>query len=455
MPSLPGSEHQQSSQAWTLVETAQSTTIGLTVAMLGIAPLTAPILIVILALLTAIVEWRGGGAPLATLSSALRTQAGLAGLAFIGFAGLSATWSSEPSFGFSSVLRVAVTLCAAIYLTIALRRQIHNMNAEQKNRIIRAIPIGAVIALVFLFIETSTRNGLSNFALQLLPKFWSGSSKLGVSGDGSISRLLFEPFMLNRGIAAMVIIAPALMLAISLWTNNIAKHWVIATLTTWLAVIVSMSESETAKLALVGGVVFYALAARRPAGSWRALSTVCAIGTSLALPLGALPYGLGVHTWSSASFSARERVLIWRNTAVSSLAQPLFGVGVQSTRFQNSDLPMIVSPSGKNRSPLGWHTHNAFLQTWFELGAVGACALLMVLLGLIGSWRRLDPRVHPTAVALMAISILVASTGWSMWQPWLVATLGIGMAFVGMLEAVVAPRFAEASVFVRDHASPG
>lgn len=455
MPSLDTPEHLQSSQDWTWVETAQSTTIGLTVAMLGIAPLTAPILIVILALLTAIAEWRGGGVPLTTLNSGLRTQAGLAGLAFIGFAGLSATWSSEPGFGISSVLRVAVTLCAAIYLTIALRRQIHNMNAEHKNRTVRAIPIGAAIALVFLFIETSTRNGLSNSALQLLPQFWSGSSPLAVSGGGSISQLLSEPFMHNRGMAAMVIIAPALMLAISIWANTAAKHWVMAALTIWLAVIVSMSESETAKLAMVGGVIFYVLAAKRPAGSWRALSTVSAIGILLALPLGALPYGLGVHTWSSASFSARERVLIWRNTAVSSLARPLFGVGVQSTRFQISDLPMIVSPSGKSRSPLGWHTHNAFLQTWFELGAVGAGALLMVLLALIGSLRRLDARVHPTAVALMAISILVASTGWSMWQPWLVATLGIGMAFVGMLEAVVAPRAADASNFVREKTPPG
>jgi hypothetical protein len=439
MPASDMREFQQSSHEWTLVETAQSTAVGVTVALLGIAPLTAPILIVVLAILTAIAERRIGGVPLATLNSGLRTHAGFAGLAFIGLAASSATWSSEPVFGFSSVVRVAITLLAAIYLTIALRRQLHHMSELHRNRFIRAIPIGAMIALVILFIETSSRNGLSSFLLQHLPKFWSGSSQLVSSGDESVSRLTSEPFMLNRGIAAMVIVSPALMLAISLWMKNRVTSWIVAALAIWIAAIVFMSESETAKLAIVGGVIFYFLAWKRPGGAWRTLSSVCIIGTVLALPLGVLPYGLGVHTWPSASFSAQERVLIWRNTAVSTLARPLFGVGVQSTRFQNSDLPMIVSPSGKNRSPLGWHAHNAFLQTWFELGAVGAGTLLMVLLALIGSLRRLDASVHPAAVATMAICILVASTGWSMWQPWLVATLAIGTVFVGMLEAAIVP----------------
>ncbi len=426
---------QPATPSWPLVETAQSTLVGLIAGMLGLAPLAAPVLLGVLTLLTITVEWQNGGSPIATFISGLRMPASLACLAFLGFAAISSVWSSEPMFGLVTVFRVSMTFFAALYLTLALRQQMSGMTAVHRTRFVRAIPMGALFAVLVLLVEFLTDNGLSGLIFKLAPGLWSGSPKLIVAKAGEAARLVPEPFMHNRGVAAMVVLAPVFMLGIAIWQKRSVNSWTIPLSALVLAVTVYLSESETAKLAMLGGVVSYALAVMRPVGAWRSLSAVCIIGTVLALPLAMVPYWLGVHTWSAASFSAQERATIWRNTAVSTLNRPLFGVGVQSTRFQESDLPKIETPSGKLRSPLGWHAHNAFLQTWFELGAAGALGLLVAILSLIGASRRLDQSIHPAAAALVTIVLCTAATGWSLWQPWLIATFAFGAVFIAMLDA--------------------
>lgn len=404
-------------------------------ATLGVAPMLAPILILVLALVTAIEEWKNGGSPIATTRAALRTPVGLACIVFLLFAALSSAWAEEPYFGLSSVLRPSITFIAAAYLVAALRQQMSGMDAVRRNRFVRAVPIGVMIAVAFLLIELLTRNGLSRLVFEIAPVLWAGSPKLASSSTGEGARLVPLAYIHNRGVAAMVIIAPAFLLGLAIWLKSGVKSWPIVLSAAMLAAMVLLSDSETAKLALIGGALFYALASMRPAGAWRSLSAVCIVGTLLALPLGMLPHALGVHTWSAAGFGAQERALIWRNTAVSTFARPIAGVGVQSTRFQDSDLPKIESPSGMLRNPLGWHAHNAFLQTWFELGAIGAAGLLAVLLGVVSASRRLGERSHSAAIAFVAIVVCTAATGWGLWQPWLIATFGIGAVLLAMLDA--------------------
>jgi O-antigen ligase len=80
---------------------------------------------------------------------------------------------------------------------------------------------------------------------------------------------------------------------------------------------------------------------------------------------------------------------------------------------------------GRFETSIASHAHNSFLQTWFELGAVGALLLMMAGLGLLWQIRRLDPDLQPFAYAIFATAgpYLVASYG--MWQIWYVALFGL------------------------------
>ena len=194
------------------------------------------------------------------------------------------------------------------------------------------------------------------------------------------------------------------------------------------AVIALLSESGTSVVAFFVGALVLALAAL----SLKATRTLVAVGwtvaTLLAVPLSALPYELGWHHWTwLPPESVAARFYIWKYVADKVPEKPVTGIGIRGTRALHLVIPADAGdPSNSTFALQGRaarHPHNIFLQTWFELGGIGAVLLLAV--GLAGLWqmRVLPPVLQGASYALFAISGAVGLSGFDLWQTWLLASL--------------------------------
>ena len=80
----------------------------------------------------------------------------------------------------------------------------------------------------------------------------------------------------------------------------------------------------------------------------------------------------------------------------------------------------------------GPHSHNEFLQTWYELGAVGAILLLATGCAVILSIGRLSPAIQPFMLAQFAGFFVMAAFSWGMWQSWLMALPGLAVLYAAL-----------------------
>jgi O-antigen ligase len=104
--------------------------------------------------------------------------------------------------------------------------------------------------------------------------------------------------------------------------------------------------------------------------------------------------------------------------------RPILGIGTGMTAHA---LAATTKPhKGKQEfSTNAGHAHNIFLQTWYELGVVGAIFLSLFGLGLLDAIKHLKPRHQPAALAVFAASFATASTSFGLWQSWFMSMFGL------------------------------
>jgi len=178
------------------------------------------------------------------------------------------------------------------------------------------------------------------------------------------------------------------------------------------------------------------------------------IAVLLAVPLGALPYKLGWENWTwLPPASVAARFYIWKYVADEVYERPLTGIGIRGSRDLHLKIPSDAADPSHNAYALkgreARHPHNIYLQTWVELGAIGAVLLLCV--GLAGLWvvSAWPPLFQGSAYALFAIASAVGLSGFDFWQTWMLGALAF--AWSEMLLAFRLPAFA---TLLADRANP-
>ncbi len=136
--------------------------------------------------------------------------------------------------------------------------------------------------------------------------------------------------------------------------------------------------------------------------------------------------------------SVFPRVFIWQSAVGYILEAPFFGKGLDTSRAISSAKDRVfysTHSEGKRWvEPIPLHPHNAVLQVWLELGAVGAVLLLAILLALV---RRIDDiganddrRFLRAASFGGLFSILaVASVSYGIWQNWWLGAIWLIVSF--------------------------
>jgi len=203
---------------------------------------------------------------------------------------------------------------------------------------------------------------------------------------------------------------------------------------------VSVSSHETSWLALGVSAAVFLLGLVSPRAA-RMTVLVGWVVVCLAAPLlarGLHAAGMATAPWLPAS--ARSRIVIWNTTAELAAEAPVLGRGAHMTYYLTDKLSPPPPPDAaktlrdffrdpkKVRPPtLSTHAHNIYLQTWFELGAVGALLLSGVGIALLLAIGRLSTVIQPYALATFASGATLAGSSYGMWQSWLMAMFAIAV----------------------------
>jgi len=423
----------------------EATLLGLACFSAGGVPRLLPVLLGILGLVAAVHVFITDRA---RLFKYMRTGVGIALLAFIAYLFINAMWSPDRAEGMlkaASVLGLVAAVCV-IGASYSLR-------SETEARVLaKSALAGLLLGIAFLLIELSFGEPIARFLNNHVIQLFNVSPKKTKIVEGEVTKI--AAFVLNRNVTSLVLLLiPGILFTAALATIT-ARRVSLGVLVGATAVAVLLSESGTSVVAFFVGGLVLALAALSLKLTRTVLIVGWTIATLLAVPLGALPYELGWHHWTwLPPESVAARFYIWKYVADRVAERPITGIGIRGTRALHLVIPADAGdPSHAEFALQGRaarHPHNIYLQTWLELGAIGAVLLLVVGLAAIWQMRFLPPTFEGSAYALFAVSSMIGLSGFDLWQAWLLAALAFAWAGILLAARLPAPLFL-ARIHLRD-----
>jgi len=250
---------------------------------------------------------------------------------------------------------------------------------------------GFLLGAAYLLFEIVFHESVMRFINSHIVQVFQLTPKKMKIEHGEVTEI--SAFVLNRNVISVVLLlVPGLLFTAALPTRA-SRRAGIAALIVVTAIATLLSESGTSVMAFFLGALVLAVAAL----SLKAVRflTVAAwiIAVLFAVPLGALPYKLGWENWTwLPPQSVAARVYIWKYVADDIYQRPLTGIGIRGPRDLHFKIPTDADAASAAYALKGRearHPHNIYLQTGFELGAIGAVLLLGIGLAALLGYRRL------------------------------------------------------------------
>jgi exopolysaccharide production protein ExoQ len=197
--------------------------------------------------------------------------------------------------------------------------------------------------------------------------------------------------------------------------------------------LVTIAQSESGAAALGAAVACAATLAAflAPRQVVRAASVAVVVAVATAPLVGPVADRLippSLHERLADSHS-RDRIDIWMSFGAVVLARPWLGTGFgTSPHLGASSVAAEVAPERRTLLAVG-HPHNATLQIWTELGAVGAVLAGLVLLLAVRALSHFPRRDLAPMVGLIAGAAAVSLVGHGAWQGWWPAALGAAVVW--------------------------
>ena len=336
--------------------------------------------------------------------------------AFVGYAIMSSIWSPTPLTSLKSAIVLGLMTFAGIALVSFTRR----LCTIEKAMVAHALVAGTTIAIVLLGIEIFTNGAIWRLIMTLsigaenLPA--DPRTMVAYNSAMSVGALLIWPlFMLSRG-ERSVLAFVGIVLAI---------------------IIVLASEAETPILAVSLSILAALFYWRVQVTLWVALSGVVVLIIAAPFIPSHLSERENIRTeMPYLSHSAIHRVMIWKVAAKHIAEDPVFGLGMNTTRSLYGQESIVFTtypppesgglPWSAQFEPIPLHPHNSILQIWLELGGVGIAFLLWIILALTRIARHYYDNESPISAIILGFylsSLVIASLSFGAWQSWWVCSL--------------------------------
>jgi|GEM_PF-1939321 len=351
---------------------------------------------------------------------------------FIGiFPGLLASWcfftifwSQDPMQALSKVSFLASIIIALLVVSSWLASISPSMSMRLKTGLLTGILIGALYLSVEIYFDQAIKIGVLN----LVDHAATGSQKHFKVLNNKIERIPL--YLLNRNVATLAILFwPSILLAMGLWKGK-SRWFVLAPIVTMTGIATYGSEHDTSQIALMVSALLFGLTYFLPRIGLISVKLIWVGAILLVIPLAVAAYDAQLYKADWLPYSARARIIIWSYTAHDYLKHPIIGVGALSTQVASDTIEISEDKPADHVLPpqTARHGHNIFLQSWYELGAIGALLLLATGLAIIAHINRMADRVKPYAIATFGVALVLAAFTWGMWQVWYIAMFVFAMS---------------------------
>ena len=369
-------------------------------APLGMAPLSA--VVAAMSLLAAARERLG--------YLVVRHPAAQIMLLFFAWMATTTVWTFDPGDALSRLVRTGFLIFGGTALAIMLVR----LEGAHRKRLACAVIAGFALLILFLGFELLT--------------------------DGLIVRMALPAKYAEQPLIYVIVSRGSVFMALMMWPTLLAFRTVQRRMGVVAAIggaigIAFLTEHGATRLGIAAGLATLGLVYSfgRRAVVW--IGSLC-IALILSAPLLALG-SMSPQSWPVVAgwlkLSAVHRLYIWQFVAERVWERPLFGWGFDASG---------QIPGGDTLTPIGApsisvHPHNAALQIWLELGAVGAALSALLIAATVLKLARFDTDrfTQATATAALVTSFAVASVSFSIWQSWWLGSLVLMTAWIAALAA--------------------
>ncbi len=339
---------------------------------------------------------------------------------------LNATWSLRPGDAYISL--------AMFFLLVVVVHIVGNGLAGNDADALRAMALGLAIGLIVggavLCVDTFSMQWARRMLLSFVPPLRPKAVDMQLE-SGWVTWLL--PYLLNRSTAALTLLVWPGLHAIALTARSGGKRiWLLAALAPGIAAILA-SEHETSKVALAGAAAAFVLANLSLVAARRVVTVGWLAAIVLVVPVATLAYYYRLYLLSWLPYSAQARIVIWGHTSELIAKAPILGSGINTARALHNTYDAPLAPGSTIPVTTNLHSHNVYLQTWYEAGLVGAAFLLAIGLLVLRAIARAPAEAQPYLYATFVTCALMGSTSFSLWQPWFLGSFGFvaGFAMLG------------------------
>lgn len=333
--------------------------------------------------------------------------------ALMGLCAISLIWADDQAEALHKLAIISL-IAASVLVTV---RSIASGTPADSARLGESLWIGLLVGLIYVFIRNLT-NGAADSAV--LPTI---AHKLVRFSLGEVVRSI-APITLLLGPALLAIAAGFL------------NPWrLIFSLAVTLASVFAVVSSphETSKLALVAWITVFALSYLSRTATYRILLVAWASACLLVVPISIFAHAQNLQNAPWLQRSAQDRILIWHRFAVLTLDAPLLGHGFDMAATTKPtvdgvvELPKLENGGNGPDTPEPFraiHPHNAYLQVWYELGALGVGLFLTSGLSILLGLSRLQTQQQPFLFATAAATMIMLFSSYGLLQVWFIGLLG-------------------------------
>jgi len=345
---------------------------------------------------------------------------------------VNASWSLDPS----RAVGKAVWFTLVVAMSFGSWRAIAGWERPQLQIATTAFLAGLAVGVAVILFEAATGRFLTISLYNVLPFTRPESVKAMVIRDGEVFRI--AAFELNRNVTVMLLMLWPALLCLAVRGGRQARLLGLAALFLGVLASVFLSTHESSKVGIVLSTIVFAVALAWPVFARRAVLAGWCLAFILVVPLATMAYKAELHQADWLPYSASTRVTLWAYTAEQVPEAPFLGIGATSTRKMDLDREDRQKPNQRKDSSddFGWragpHAHNVFLQTWYELGAVGAVLFMVAGAGLIVSVGRLPGASQAYMLAHIAAFVTILAFAWGLWQSWLMALAGLAALYAAL-----------------------
>lgn len=329
----------------------------------------------------------------------------------------NATLSLNPDSAYRAV-GIFLAITGIMYVLL-------NVLADIDKAVVRAMAMGLIAGMVVsgvvLCVEAFSGQAIRGMLSGPFPVL---RRDMRVLPDGTTA---FWASLINKNVTEFTLLFwPSVMIIERLGLSKWRAALVLLALSPGLAALLR-SEHATSKVAFAGAAVLYALYKLYPLVARRLAVSAWVAAVALVVPLASLAFSQQLYSSAWLFPSAQHRIVIWGYTSEQIAKAPLLGAGIATARVINErEKPQAkIVPGTIFQFTPSLHSHNAYLQIWYEAGALGALLLLGLGLVILRSLARSEPWAQPYLHATFAICALTAASSFSIWAPWLIASFAI------------------------------